>query len=284
MKTRAFTLVEMLIAIAIAAILAALLFPVFRSAKIRAQRAVWVDNCHQNALATILYMGDYDDHFMVARYSPEEDGGPENDRTWIQNLLPYSRDFSMFLCPVDDTRDPSVKVLDSDVLPGETYSRYYEASKRANLGYNFLYLAPMIKTTGWESRSRMMSEIGEPSSTIMFGDSAWEVVNGKARGGGSYLIVPPCRFTPGKEDSFGLNGATSEDIFLPPIGWVNQSEATTDYKAGGLYPWFAPKVNIVFTDGSAKALTMAQITSGCNVEPKWSGSIVDSHLYLWDLR
>lgn len=60
MDKRAFTLIELLIVIAIIAILAAILFPVFAQAREKARTTVCVSNTHQIGLALAMYRSDYD--------------------------------------------------------------------------------------------------------------------------------------------------------------------------------------------------------------------------------
>jgi prepilin-type N-terminal cleavage/methylation domain-containing protein len=61
---RAFTLIELLVVIAIIAILAAILFPVFAQAKMAAKKTVALSNAKQVALASFIYMNDYDDNLI----------------------------------------------------------------------------------------------------------------------------------------------------------------------------------------------------------------------------
>ena len=58
MLRKAFTLIELLVVIAIIAILAAILFPVFAQARESAKMTVCLSNLKQNAMATLMYMGD----------------------------------------------------------------------------------------------------------------------------------------------------------------------------------------------------------------------------------
>ncbi len=69
-----FTLVELLIVIAILAILAGLLLPAFAQAKSRAQRAQCQSNLRQIDLGTAMYANDYNGRMPVA--APQELGGP----------------------------------------------------------------------------------------------------------------------------------------------------------------------------------------------------------------
>ncbi|MEJ5170735.1 MAG: prepilin-type N-terminal cleavage/methylation domain-containing protein [Fimbriimonadales bacterium] len=79
----AFTLVELLVVVAIIAILAAILFPVFAQAKLAAQRAKDLSNQRQLGLAIAMYASDNDDRSMVADHEAGYD--------WFEPLLPYFR-------------------------------------------------------------------------------------------------------------------------------------------------------------------------------------------------
>src|ERR1700743_2750175 len=57
----AFPLIDLLVVIAIIAILAAILFPVFAQAKEAAKKSVCLSNLKQISLADLMYTGDYDD-------------------------------------------------------------------------------------------------------------------------------------------------------------------------------------------------------------------------------
>lgn len=58
MRNRAFTLIELLIVIAIVSILAGLLFPVFSAARKESNRTACTSNLHQLAAGTLLYASD----------------------------------------------------------------------------------------------------------------------------------------------------------------------------------------------------------------------------------
>lgn len=63
---KAFTLIELLVVIAIIAILAAILFPVFAQAKAAAKKTQGLSNVKQIALASQMYLADYDDTYGIA--------------------------------------------------------------------------------------------------------------------------------------------------------------------------------------------------------------------------
>lgn len=284
---KAFTLVELLVVLAIVLILAGLLFPVFSSAKASARRATCISQFRQAALATSLYTGDYEDKMVLVSYQP---GSPNSltDRTWVQLILPYLRNFSIFRCPSDFGKRPSQDAtFDQDLVPGDTDSRYYTASKRSNLGYNYLYLAPayMDRNERWWTVSRGMNEVASPSKTILFVDSVWDVTpNGVPFGGGSWLVLPPCRYANKDDqqiDTFGVDNSQRLMTRNNANGWHTGRRSANSF--GFAWPWHEGRMTVIRLDGHASSVTPAQLAGGCDLKSQWAGSIRDRELYDWDL-
>lgn len=284
-RSNAFTLVEVLAVLAILAVLSAILFPVFARSKAEAARVVSIANTRNAATAYLAYLADYDDTFAPANYRAGAPGTSETDRTWVQLLLPYVKDFGVFVSPSDPhavTRR-GTPVFDEDVVPGDTVERYYEASIRVNLGYNHLYLAPAAQMgpRGWYILPRTLSQAESPSVTMLLGESVWEVGPGGPRGGGSYVVVPPCRFVLGDDgqlsDSFGIGGA---QVFLGKGRWRSVG-GVQEY--GGLWPWHAGRFVSARIDGSAHTQPIERALKGCRLEGNWPGVVTDLGEYLWDL-
>lgn len=113
---RAFTLVEILIVIAVIAILAALIFPVFGSVRDKSKQAVCLSNLSQIGKAVALYASDYDDRLPWAVSSTHKKAFASGQDVFMEpgfNTLgktmpdlrsavkPYGATEQVFICPLD---------------------------------------------------------------------------------------------------------------------------------------------------------------------------------------
>jgi len=80
----AFTLIELLIVIAIIAILAAILLPVLARAKQRGERAYCLNNMHQLAVAWIMYTDDNN-----GTLPPNGDTSDQSTNTWVDGIMQW---------------------------------------------------------------------------------------------------------------------------------------------------------------------------------------------------
>lgn len=283
-RSRAFTLAELLTVLAIIAVLAGLLFPVLISAKGEAKRAQCLSNMKQASAATMLYLMDYDDTFMPVNHRPGMPPNARFDRTWVQLILPYAGSFSIFSCPADASIHEDDTAFDPDLVPGDIYAQYYSASMRVTMGYNYLYLAPIyIKNGRWVSSPRTGSSVGDSAKTLLYVDSIHDrLPSGTPIGGGNWLVVPPCRYeytVNSRMDSFNVDGA----VYTPFVGW-KLSDQNSPHIYGNAWPWHFGKINTARVDGSAKTISVAQLTAGCDAQDYWVGTIRDDGEYLWDNR
>lgn len=235
-------------------------------------------------MATMLYVADYDDTFMPSNYQPAASPDPQKDKTWVQMLLPYLESYGIFRCPSDYTQiSDSEASFDKDLVPGDVYSRYYSASLRTNLGYNYLYLAPIyLDGNSWAVRPRISAQVANPEGMLMFVDSVWDRdEEGNPYGGGNWLVVPPCRFrlSMGQvEDSFQVGG---KPVF-GPAGWsVNQENSGLRF--GGAWARHMGRATVIRVEGNATTLTPSELASGCDAEEHWDGLIRDAS-YPWALN
>ena len=96
-QRKAFTLIEILVVIAIIALLAAILFPVFGRARENARRTSCQSNLKQFSLGWMQYAQDFDERLPMG-LRPNPDGtfasGP-------QAILPYVKNQQIDICPSD---------------------------------------------------------------------------------------------------------------------------------------------------------------------------------------
>ena len=100
---RAFTLIEILVVIAIVALLAAILFPVFSRARENARKTSCANNTRQIGLAILQYAQDNDETLPPVAY--EDDAG--DDVQWPELVEPYLKGAQALKCP-SDSRSRSV--------------------------------------------------------------------------------------------------------------------------------------------------------------------------------
>ncbi len=163
---RAFTLIELLVVIGVIAILAAILFPVFASAKEAAKKTACLSNMRQLGTAFALYLHDSDGTYpscdndkakITGRppepETPEVDGPPERD--WTITTQPYLRNFDIMRCGSDGSlkpKDPKNPDL----------TREYRSSYTIN---------------GWAEYDLNESAVGQPANWILLAER-----NNKERG------------------------------------------------------------------------------------------------------
>jgi prepilin-type N-terminal cleavage/methylation domain-containing protein/prepilin-type processing-associated H-X9-DG protein len=93
LRTRGFTLVELLVVIAVIGILVGLLLPAVQAAREAARAAQCKNNLHQLSLATIMFH-DTNRAYPPARYQPRPNGSPQNncggqETTWLVRIMPF---------------------------------------------------------------------------------------------------------------------------------------------------------------------------------------------------
>src|SRR3989440_7237437 len=97
MNRKAFTLIEVLVVIAIIAILAAILVPVFAQAREAARKTSCLSNTKQIGSAYMMYVQDYDEHFpphVTERTAPARTPHTPEDRapfSYKTKLAPYGK-------------------------------------------------------------------------------------------------------------------------------------------------------------------------------------------------
>lgn len=275
---RGFTLVELLIVLAIISVLAGLLFPVFVAARAAAQKVKCLSNFKNVSLATILYAQDYNDQLMPINHRPGLAPDPAADLTWPQLLFPYAHDFRLYDCPAETNPMEFGGSFDEDLQPGNPSARYFDAALHSDIGYNAYYLSPVFRDgEAWFAAPRTMSGINP--RTLLFAES-------RAEGGGSYLVSPPCRYivdhNQWKDTFTGTMGNPFEEdaVYTPIRGWdVSGRQSPTPQ--GGVGVRHSDRLNVARLDGGARSVKIETLTEGCQVRSQWLGSITDMALNPW---
>jgi prepilin-type N-terminal cleavage/methylation domain-containing protein len=111
---RGFSLIELLVTIAIISILAAILLPVFASARAKARQTKCMSNLRQLGIAMMMYVDDWDETFpydvkprtpAAPGASPAYDGTNKWDASPIVGVIsPYSTSIKLPFCPDRPTK------------------------------------------------------------------------------------------------------------------------------------------------------------------------------------
>lgn len=184
----AFTLIELLIVIAIIAILAAILFPVFAAAREKARQAQCASNLKQIGIAFAQYAQDYDETYpitfdftnnTVAKLSTWD----VEINAYLKVPVGYGAMSTVFSCPDDNVaRTPANAVGRSYAMP-LAYN-----PKSASYITNGVPGPPIDPTHYWLSRSgRALSTLPAPATTLLlaefpyslneFGNGSGDTVN-----------------------------------------------------------------------------------------------------------
>jgi len=156
----AFSLVELLVVVAIIAILAAILFPVFARARENARRSSCQSNLRQIGLGALQYTQDYDETLFRSFYgSATADSDATTNYKWMDAIFPYVKNEQVFVCPSDST-------ITYHFRDGKNYGSY-----GLNGAYNVVgdaYTPPRSSANSLVS----WSQIGVPSETVWMADNA----------------------------------------------------------------------------------------------------------------
>ncbi|MDR3709808.1 MAG: DUF1559 domain-containing protein [Capsulimonadaceae bacterium] len=200
-RSGGFTLIELLVVIAIISILAAILFPVFATAREKARSTACLSNLKQLGLAWTQYTQDYDE-YVPCGVSDWTFGGSG----WASQLYPYVKSAKVFLCPSDTFVQASCSyAMNADMVP-------------LCCGYNGSQAEPPAPYP--------LSKFSAPSMTV----ALFEVT-----GSGPYDITSPTYLHLGVVSSaigFGFGGAYQ----MQGIGADYASSGSTLEYATGLYP------------------------------------------------
>jgi prepilin-type N-terminal cleavage/methylation domain-containing protein len=201
----AFSLIELLIVIAIIAILAALLLPALATVQAKGKRAVCLDNLKQAALSFQMYTADNDgklpqniplpqiesDAWVVGNMKLSNDS---TNKTLIRQgkLYPYASNVSLYRCPADPSRTGDQLRVRSYAMNGWMGSRSME-NEIYGKGYRTFVRESELSAAG---PARLWIIADEHEASI---DDAWFLVT--MDDSRAFASVPATRH----ENRYGLN-------------------------------------------------------------------------------
>jgi len=200
MWRRGFTLIELLVVIAIIAILASILFPVFAKAREKARQTSCLSDLKQIGTAVVMYRSDYDETNVRHQTGPCAGGspcagpigdvdtlplggpGPSGNLSWRTALLPYTKNWQMFICPSAPTLNGTQRRSGACNLP--------------QLGYTLV--GSTVSSVGsqyWFGRADTV--VSDPSTTIIIEDGSGAMHTCPYRWcGGSSCTAPAFAYDP----------------------------------------------------------------------------------------
>jgi prepilin-type N-terminal cleavage/methylation domain-containing protein/prepilin-type processing-associated H-X9-DG protein len=171
-RCSAFTLIELLIVIAIIALLAAILFPVFGRARENARRSSCQSNLKQIGLGIAQYTQDYDEMMMRSFYGPGNGISDSNTTTiykWMDAAYPYIKSEQIYSCPSDTVNKSYIYYKNLTAGNSKNYGSY--GVNQVNYRQDDERTPPMIGSFGTDESSLPpsvpLAKIVQPAETVL---------------------------------------------------------------------------------------------------------------------
>jgi prepilin-type processing-associated H-X9-DG protein/prepilin-type N-terminal cleavage/methylation domain-containing protein len=269
-ESRGFSLVELLISIAIIGLLASLLLPALGRARQKARSIECVSNLKQIYLANTMFAAEHDGHYVPAAEDIDKTGG---------GLTRWHGTRKTINGPFDPRTGPLAEYLpDSRVKECPVFFEFRRQGEAPNAfesgtggyGYNMHYIGATSYADDFPDDLRSGtrdSRVRSPARTIMFADAALPQ-NGYLIEYG--FVEPP--FFPSPEFPQGnpAFGNSSPSIHFrhngranvlwadghvtsEPFGWTTETNIYGARNAAWAVGWFGPKTNYFFDSGDKAA-------------------------------
>lgn len=183
MRVAAFTLIELMVVIAVIGILASLLLPALSRGKEKGVQTYCKNNVKQLALAMTMYHGDFNDQFpapgSASKYGPQ----PEDWIWWhygrnISNssIVRYVSEFNpkLFTCPGDEK---ARELQAQGLLPGDPYRYSYALTSYDLENDNFNPGMATIITQDRVVYPFRVSQVLNPSAKLMLVEEDRETID-----------------------------------------------------------------------------------------------------------
>ncbi len=267
---RAFTLIELLVVIAIIAILAAILFPVFAQAKLAAKKTTSISNMKQVALASQMYLQDYDDVIVPLRwFDPLNNSLPSSNGFYFYPVLlqPYTKNVELFLDPNDRADDPAMH-----------FSGCPQYGRFDKQGCAYWYLTGAYPSYGFNRKYLNISWTGPFGAASYSGVSATSLGNTSqtvmlAEASGKDVVAPS---QPTVRAAVGYHRIDAPSFWLPASQADPNAIGLDARTQGQLWGRYDPKYVIVnWLDGHTKYIAInslvGQNTSTESLDRFWNG-------------
>ena len=257
-------MIELLVVIAIIAIFAAILFPVFATAREKARQTSCASNLKQLGLGFVQYTQDYDEQFpcgVVPGYTgwaASTNNGPEGCG-WASQIYPYVKSTGVYACPDDQT----VPVATGYYTVSYIYN--WDLTPDQMIYTTNPFPATSISSAHAASMSVLLFEGQHFQSTIAGGMTAQINLPNEgesANSHGSSIVHSPA-----------AQGSPSEYIYVgighnANLGWTTGGYYVTGHMGQGTEPDVAPTAvhsggsNFLALDGHVKWLRGTQVSDG----------------------
>ena len=243
LRKTGFTLIEVLVVIAIIAILAAILFPVFAQAREKARQTSCLSNLKQLGTAFNLYVDDWDETVMPIFNNDRSVGlndnsypryhyytelpisGVNNFPGWMDSLFPYVKNVNLYHCP---TQTKGVS----------GYSMNWALSFTPNAARTYF---------DWNFRNISLAQIKETAKTVLFADGYTQTLS-NAPGKSTKLEVGPpslvaCEFVGAKGrhiNGFNYTFADGHAKYYKKYAGPMEKYSTSYLTWGVDDPWWNP--------------------------------------------
>lgn len=238
MKRNSFSLIELLVTIAVIAILAGLLLPALQSARKKSQSLQCINNLKQNGLVFVYYANDFDGYMPVGTTGhdlwPQLLSGKVTTALPCGDYLKLGKYYDRIICPVTSQRlDPNASIASGN--------NYYK-------GYG-IHIPQFCRSNYTDSDFYMTA------NNIHF------INTGRIRRASVYHLLT---------DSAKTSSFTSENLdYNTPKIWIHNVSAGG--AEGGIYLRHTGNANVAWLDGHVAA-------TGCKTFSELEISHVDGRL------
>jgi prepilin-type processing-associated H-X9-DG protein len=279
----------LLIVIAIIALIAAILFPVFARVREKARSAACQSNMKQIALAFIQYSADYDERLPHA-WDSDLAATPSNVSTcsncivstgtdepmvWPAKIEPYTKSRQVFTCPdaitkINSPCNPtlvasaiSVWKDGTPVIGSKGGSGWYLGASQAGYGYNTFYLGG----NRYVGLGNCLNQAGVHPS-LPYSNGIGAALSSIADAAGTVLIC---------DNSFSNQGSTNASAFIdfPSLHLLGvdaggdfqcKANGTTTDPYDSIPTRHSDGLNVAFLDGHVKWMKKETLMYGLNSE------------------